>query len=190
MAGRWSAATVCVLLVLGCSGSGADDDLPETFESPVYDYSLRHPAGWSTLPALQPLEPGAAPLLGPAGTDVIAGQAARTVRDMRLPAIVVGAQPVEPGTTLEDWTAEVEQIVNGFKGCAEPAAAERTEVGGEPAMLLSYPDCPEELNLDHLWAVLIHRGRGYQFVWFDESSDGAVEREQFEQILSTVSFPR
>jgi hypothetical protein len=190
MAGPWSAATACVLLVLGCSGSGTDDDRSESFDSPVYGYTLEHPAGWTTIPAEGELEPGEPPTTSSGRTDVIAAHASLMVSDMTLPAIVVGAQPVEPGTTLDDWTAEVQAIVAGFKGCAEPSEIDAIDVAGEPAALLVYPDCPAGLGLDHLWVVFVHDELGFQMVWFDESSDGPVEREEFEQILSTVSFPQ
>jgi hypothetical protein len=191
MAGRWCvAATVCMVLAIGCGDSGTRDDPSETFESSVYGYSMRYPAGWSSIPAEHALEIGEPPTLSSRGTDVLAARAAPMVCEMQLPAIVVGAQPVEPGTTLDDWTAEVEQIVNGFKGCADPTEVDHLDVGGALAAMLAYPDCPARLALDHLWVAFVHDDLGFQIVWFDESSDGAVERGQREQILSTVSFPR
>ena len=185
MRGRLLAALVVSVAVASC---GDDTESSDTFRSPVYGYEMAVPIGWSTLPANHELEPGEAPLLGPLGTDVVAARAARTVQEMTLPAIVVGAQPVDAGTDLEEWADEVADIVAGFKGCADPASTDDITVGDEPAILLTYPDCPEGLGLDHRWVALVEGDRGFQFVWFDESGGGAADRSQFEQILSTVSF--
>ena len=188
MFGRWAVGIIaCALFAAGCGDDGSDE-ASESFASPEYGYSLELPTGWSALAAEHDLEPGEPPTLSSKGTDVLAAQPSRMITDLTKPAIVVGAQPVEPGTTLDDWTAEVTEIVGGFKGCAQPAAVEEIDVASEPATLLEYPDCPDGLGLDHLWVAFVRDDRGIQFVWFDESSSGPVERDQFEQILSTVAF--
>ena len=107
---------------------------------------------------------------------------------MKLPAVVVGAQPVIPQTNLDDWTSTVIGLVAQMKGCARPAARSHVRVGGDEAVVLAYPNCPAAPSLYHLWTVLVHGGRGYQIVWFNTHGQEPGDRAVLDKMLASVSF--
>jgi hypothetical protein len=160
------------------------------FESSVYGYSIELPAGWAAIAATEGLDPGTPPLTGPPVTDVIAPRPDRMVSRMRLPALVVGAQPVAEGTTADEWSRTVRRIVREQKGCRAPSGTRRFEVDGEDAVLLRYPDCPRGSGLDHWWIALVHRGRGYHLVVWDDRDHAARGRARFRELVDSVEFDR
>jgi hypothetical protein len=177
------------VVALACGGSNDTRDADvRTFRSRTYVYSIEYPAEWSVVPAEEPLEPGQPPLTGPPVTDILAKRADRVVRKMTLPALVVGAQSVPADMTIDDWTTNVIDIAGRQKQCGDPRSTEHRDIGGEPATLLSYPDCPKGAHLDHLWAAVVHRGRGMHFVFFDAVGHDAANRKRFDRMLSSVSF--
>ena len=111
--------------------------------SPVYGYSIDLPISWSGIRATRELERGAPPQTGPPVTDVMAPRPDRRVSEMKLPALVIGAQELPAGTTLEQWTTTLTDIVATMKHCPAPATQEPIEIGEEPAILLRYPGCPQ-----------------------------------------------
>jgi hypothetical protein len=154
----------------------------------MYDYTVAYPDGWSVIPAEHQLEPNEPPLTGGGATDILGSNADRKVSKMDLPAVVIGAQVVESGTTLDEWKNAVVGIAQRQKGCARPSASERLLVGGERAVMLSYPNCPTSSGLYHLWTVVVHEGRGYQIVWFDHSGRQAEDRPAVDDLLASLSF--
>ena len=107
---------------------------------------------------------------------------------MDLPALVVGAQAVADGTSIDAWSATVIDIVAGQKHCDAPRTTERLTIGGDAAVLLAYPDCPSGAHLDHLWAAVVHGNRGYHFVFFDATGHEAADRAVLGRMLATVLF--
>ena len=107
---------------------------------------------------------------------------------MRLPALVIGAQPVADGTSAEEWARTVRRIVRAQKGCRAPASTRAIEVDGEDAVLLRYPDCPRGSELDHRWVAAVHGGRGFHLVFFDEPGHAARDREVFRDLVAGISF--
>ena len=185
----WS-AIVMGLVVAACacgSGTGRDSSVT-TFRSRTYGYSIDHPAGWSAIPATDQLEPGQPPLTGPPITDVIAPRPDRAVSRMDLPALVVGAQAVAGGTSIDDWTATVIDIASNQKQCGAPASSEKLEIGGDHAVLLDYPDCPKGTRLNHLWAAVVHGSRGYHIVFFNALGHETDDRVLLDRMLASVSF--
>ena len=145
----------------------------------------------STLDAGRRLEEGEPPYTAPEpppATDIIALRADRVVRDMALPALVIGAQPVGAGTTITEWTATVEAIVAEQKGCEEPATRAAREIDGRPAVVLTYPHCPEDLQLFHVWTAVVDGELGYHLVWFDEIGHQARDALVLDGILGSFEF--
>jgi hypothetical protein len=66
---------------------------------------------------------------------------------------------------------------------------EHLDIGGESATLLTYRDCPPDLGYLHLWAGVVHEGRGcYHIVWFDDPDHEAADPDAFRRMLSSMSF--
>ena len=172
----------------GCGSGSGGERAAGTFTSPMYDYTVAYPEGWSVVPAEHQLEANEPPLTGGGATDILGRNADRKVSKMDLPAVVIGAQEVVSGTTLDKWKTAVVGIVRRQKGCARPSSSERLLVGGEGAAVLSYPNCPTSSGLYHLWTVVVHEGRGYQIVWFDHSGQEAEDRPALDDLLASVSF--
>lgn len=123
-------------------------------------------------------------------TDIFARHATRRIRQLSLPALVVGAQEVEPTETLESWAGRVRALVGRFKGCPKPANTTNAVVGGEAALRLEYPDCPSGQGLYHLWTVAVVGRKGYQFVWFNAPGNEAQDRSTLDGMLRSVVFGR
>lgn len=159
-----------------------------TFNSPAYGYRIVLPTGWTAVAAERRLDDGAPPVTGGPVTDIFAERATRRIRQLSVPAVVVGAQRVAPGTSLADWTARVIGIVSTFKGCAQPVNREDLTVGGVPAVLLTYPNCPAGSGLYHLWVALVHDGLAYQIVWFNHPGREVEDRALLQRMLASAAF--
>jgi hypothetical protein len=170
----------------GC-GSGSAHG-PTRFSSHVYPYTIELPAGWSALAATDELGAGQPPLTGPPITDVFGVRPDRRVSRMPLPALVIGAQPVQRGTSLDAWEEIVTGIVRFQKGCEPPPGGQRVAVGEEEGVLLRYPDCPTGSGLDHLWIAAVHRDRGYHIVWFNRPGHEVEDRKALDHILRRWQF--
>jgi hypothetical protein len=185
---------VAVMLFVASSAtspSGAvSDSRSRTFRSSAYRYSIRLPTDWSAIKADRVLKPGEPPYTSRGATDIITRKAATKVSKMKLPAVVIGAQRVPAGTTIDQWTAEVIAGVSEQKGCEQPASREPLRIGGDEAALLGYPDCPHGSGLYHLWTVVVHRGRGFQLVWFNNAGQEARDRAILDGMLSSLVFRR
>jgi hypothetical protein len=140
------------------------------FTSPLYGYSLRLPDGWKpTLSATRVLAAAELPEAGFPMVDTFRGPGKKDF-------MVVAAQNVGPGTTLEGWE---KYVANMTTDCERPSSDEtRTELGGEPAAVVVDGGC---FGIDHFWLALLHEGRGYHVVWADD-------RGQFEEVRSSFTF--
>jgi hypothetical protein len=179
---------VATVGLAGCGSESGGERAAGTFTSPMYDYTVAYPEGWSVIPAEHQLEANEPPITGGGATDILGRNADRKVSKMDLPAVVIGAQEVESGTTLAEWKTVVVGIVRRQKGCARPSSSERLLIGGERAVLLTYPNCPVSSGLYHRWTVVVHQGRGYQIVWFDHSGQEAEDRPALADMLASLSF--
>jgi hypothetical protein len=185
---RW-AALICLVATACGSGSGdTNEGRLSTFRSRTYEYEVAHPADWTVIEATRVLDDGEPPATAAGGTDILARHADRRVRDMTLPAMVVGAQRVASTTDIDGWTATVISTVAFMKQCAKPDSTEHAEVAGERAMLLTYQDCPSGSGLFHLWTAVIHRGMGFHIVWFDKHGRETADRAALDKMLSSFSF--
>jgi hypothetical protein len=163
------AALVC-LAATAC-GSSSSDTSVRTYRSRTYDYAIDHPGDWSVVRAIRVLDDGEPPATGPGGTDILARHASKIVHDMTLPAMVVGAQRVALGTTIDGWTSMVINTVSFMKQCPEPDSTERITVAGEPAMLLRYDDCPARSGSSMSGSPL--STKAWRFTSFGSTSMGA-----------------
>jgi hypothetical protein len=178
------AATACACGSVETSGAGN----LRTFRSRTYGFAMDHPADWTIIEATRVLEDAEPPATAGGGTDILARHAATKVRDMTLPAMVVGAQGVSSTTDIDGWTSMVISTVSFMKQCPQPDARERIGVGDEQGVLLTYNDCPKESGFFHLWTAVVHGGLGFHIVWFDRHGREAADRKAFDKVLSSVSF--
>ncbi len=191
--GRWLVVVIAFvpLAAIGCgSDDSASDEAVDTasFTSPVYGYTIDHPAEWSLVEAERPLDDGEEPRTGNGGTDILGVGASTRVSTMELPGLIVAAHDVPEGTTTEAWVETVVDQVTFMKGCPPPRSREPLEMGGEPAVMLDYPDCPPDSGFDHLWTVVVHDDRAFQFVWFDTVGHPEADRDELDEMLGTVTF--
>jgi hypothetical protein len=185
------ASTISLLaLFAACGGNAADDTEVSsiTYRSPVYGYSIAHPAGWSVVDARRPLSVGEPPATGSGATDILGRNASVRVSTMRLPGVIIAAEPVAKTTDIASWRASIIDTVKFMKNCVRPDRSEDVDIGGESGTLLTYRDCPPDLGYLHLWAGVVHNGRGFQIVWFNNPGDEAADRRSFRKILSSMSF--
>jgi hypothetical protein len=171
-------------LMASCGGSGE----ARPFRSAVYGYSVPRADGWTVVEATRRLEEGEPPATGSGATDILGRGASTDVSAMTPPAVIIGGQPVAPETTVDAWADAVVGIVTFMKGCRRPDAQERVTVGGEPAVLLTYDECPPGSGLVHRWIAVVHEGVGFHVVWFDETGRGEADRPALDALLSRWSF--
>ena len=107
---------------------------------------------------------------------------------MRRPGVIIAAQPVTNDVHIAEWTAAITDTVKFMKNCEPPNRSERLDIGGESATLLTYRDCPTDLGYLHLWAGVVHGGRAYHIVWFNDPGTEAADRATFRKLLSSMSF--
>jgi hypothetical protein len=184
-------AMAAALLTFGPGGSDAAHGRRASsvvYDSPVYGYSIAHPRSWSVVAASRPLTEGEPPATSSGATDILGRDAGVRVSTMELPGVIIAAQPVADDVKLGKWTATVEDTVESMKDCKASNRTEHLDVGDEPATLLTYRNCPSDLGLLHLWAGVVHEGRGYHIVWFNEPGTEAADRATFRSMLSTMSF--
>jgi hypothetical protein len=184
-------STVAVLVLLGACGiAGAADDRPSSvaYTSPVYGYSISHPPRWTVVEASRALADGEPPGTSSGAADILGRGASVRVRTMELPGVIIAAEPVANDVHIAKWTAMVKDTVKVMKNCDPPNRREHLDIGGESATLLTYRDCPTDLGYLHLWAGVVHEGRGYHIVWFNDPGSEASDRRTFRRMLSTMSF--
>lgn len=183
--------TVALLVLLGACGSdAADDDRSSSvsYTSPVYGYSISHPRSWSVVDARRPLSEGEPPATSSGATDIFGRDASVRVSTMQLPGLIIAAQPVANDVDIAEWTAAITDTVKFMKNCEPPNRSEHVDIGGESGTLLTYRDCPTDLGYLHLWAGVVHEGRGFHIVWFNDPGHEAADRAAFEKMLSSMSF--
>jgi hypothetical protein len=184
-----AAVVVCFTVTCAFGGDRAPTRQVRTFRSPTYGYSIEYPAGWSVLVADHELHAGEAPLTSGGATDILARHAeSRRVSEMRFPVVVIGAQLVTTGTSLDGWTDTVVEIVAAQKDCPRPKHIEMVDVDGELAALLTYPDCPAGTGYLHLWVAVVHDGRAFQIVFFDHAGHEPSNRHRLRRFLASMSF--
>ena len=186
---RVSTSAVAVILSLAARGSDAvDHGDSATFISPVYGYSISHQPSWSVTEASRALSEGEPPATSSGATDILGRDASDRVSTMQLPGVIIAAQPVANHTRIEQWESSIVDTVESMKQCGPPNGREDIKVDGEPGILLTYRGCPPDLGYLHLWAGVIHDGRGFHIVWFNTPGHEDEDRSSFEQMLSSMVF--
>jgi hypothetical protein len=181
-------ALLVLLAVCGNNAAHGRHASSVAYNSPVYGYSISHPRSWSVVEASRALSEGEPPATSSGATDILGRDASVRVSTMDLPGVVIAAQPVTNDMHLAQWTETMKDTVTSMKGCERPNRRERLDIGGEPATLLTYRDCPTDLGYLHLWAGVVHEGRGYHIVWFNDPGTEASDRATFRRMLSSMSF--
>ena len=179
---------VAALLVISACGGDDESDARATFTSPVYGYSIEHPEAWDTVAAGTALAEGEQPATSTGATDILGRGADVLVGNMDPPAVIIAAQPVADATTVDEWSASIVDTVAAMKGCDPPDARDPVEIDGEAGVLLTFRGCPPDLGLLHLWAGVVHDGRAFHIVWFNDPGDEAADRAEFERLLASMSF--
>jgi hypothetical protein len=181
--------TVAVILMLAACGIDAvDDDDSVIFISPVYGYSISHQPSWSVAEASRSLSEGEPPATSSGATDILGRDASVRVSTMQLPGVIIAAQPVANDTRIEQWESSIMDTVESMKHCGPPNGREDISVDGESGILLTYRDCPPDLGYLHLWAGVVHEGRGFHIVWFNTPGHEDEDMSSFEQMLSSLVF--
>jgi hypothetical protein len=144
-----------------------------TFVSPVYGYSIDYPVSWLRREAERQLDGVETPWDSSPAVDYLAAP--------RQGRIIIGAARVEPGTTLEWWTAST-----SIATCGEPSKSESIEIDGEPGTLSTFAVCN---NHFHQWLTVIHGTSAWHIVWLKPPGTEDADRDQFLLILGTFRFP-
>jgi hypothetical protein len=127
-------AAIAVLAVFGACAddtSDADGESIVTFMSPVYGYSISHPASWSVVEADRALSEGEPPATSSGATDILGQDASVRVSTMQLPGVIIAAQRVPGDTGIDDWTTSIVDTVRTMKSCESPDQRDDIEIGGE-----------------------------------------------------------
>ena len=185
MRSRW---VVVLALAFVAGACGSSDGSTRAFRSDVYRYTLDLPSGWTSVRATRQLDDGEPPATATGGTDVLGSKASTKVSQMPLPALVVGAQPVEADTSPDEWAAAVTRIVGSMKGCPEPDGRIVLTIDGATAVVLVYEECPAGSDLTHLWATTVHDGLGFHLVWFDHRGNLEDKEDELRVLLGGFSF--
>jgi hypothetical protein len=162
-----------------------DETVPEDwtakdFSSKRYGYRLRFPRQWSATAAATPL-----PVDGLAlPTSDAADRLGADPRGVGQPSLSIAAHPVSRGVTLAGWTKTLNDRLVTTRGC-DPGSRRTTTVGGVPANVIVYPNCHRG---HQQWALLVHRGQGYQLVWSGEAGEQQGDAKLFQAILETFAF--
>ena len=184
---RAQAAVLATLALLAGACDTAERPSP-IFRSAEYNYSIDLPEGWTSVRASSRLDDGEPPATAYGKTDILGSNASTKVSQMGLPALVIGAQPVAAGTGAAQWAEAVTKTVSFMKRCAETGRRFPLRIGGAPAEVLVYEDCPEGSGLTHLWATVVHEDLGFHIVWFDRAGELDDQKAELRALLASFSF--
>jgi hypothetical protein len=101
--------------------------------------------------------------------------------------VVIGAQRIPDGTTLDQWVnTNTEIFLELFGGsCGEPETGEPTTIGGEAAITRIYY-CNDGYFVIYTYAL--HEGRGYVAFWVSSRGNEAADQETFNQFVTRFAF--
>ncbi|MEA2545409.1 MAG: hypothetical protein QOI09_682, partial [Chloroflexota bacterium] len=140
------------------------------------------PAGWSARGALRQLGDAEMPLDKPTADDRFTREPAKDP----YPLVVVAAQAVPHGFSLERWGAFTVKVGAPHIGC-QPKRQEATKFGGEPAVLFTY-ECGGGFVL---WSALVRGDLGYDIVLGSLPGDEeATDRAVLDRLLATLAFTK
>jgi hypothetical protein len=148
------------------------------FESPLYGYGIDYPIGWEYQTASEQLLPLGLPELYGTTVDSFTSPAAGALPNAKL---IGAAASLAEGTSLAQWTTDVEG-----PQCGPPADQKSITVAGEPALLTTFTECH---GYFHLWATVVRQGVGFHIVWLNFNGTEGQDRQLFDRILATFTFP-
>lgn len=156
-----------------------------TFRSAKYQYTIGYPKNWKASTSPGTLSALAYPYDFAAGVDYFSATAP-TVGD---PGLISAAPDVPVGTTLDSWSATIEQLQATTVSCPLADARQDLVIGGQPGRLLTWKTCPAYL----LWAGVVHGTRAYHVLLIDQYAVGnpalqATDKTLFLKILASLRF--
>ena len=148
--------------------------LSEIFVSPLHGYTLRHPAGWTVLPASKPWV-GAGLKWGNPALDDLRGA------DIRL---VGASQALTAGQTADQWIADK---AGGGSACQGASALPTAVAVGTAIGTVTLNGCAALGGITAGGVVydvlVVVENRGYDF-----TVDGIVDAAYVQALLKTVTF--
>ena len=160
------------------SGSPAPTPVREwaTFTSERHGYAVDHPADWRAdeefgavfVSNLRPFNPGA---------DTITTEEAHRYRTRY--GLMVATEPVEPGTSLEEFTASI------HRPCGGPSGDRAITLDGERASWGKFT-CPD--NKAYVQVTALHGDLGYVLWLMTSARPHASERPEYDAIVASFEF--
>lgn len=180
-------------IVSGCASPGSGDASPttatgpaaapsavvvraltETFVSPLYGFTIKHPVTFEGRAATEELMGAAAPLIDSALVDQLSSRAGAVV--------VMASAGLDAGATLQDWTAKT-----ALAFCGTASSSESLTLDGEPATLTTFATCPGT-GLFIQWVTSVREDRGYHVFWANPRGSEATDRALFLDMLDAFEF--
>jgi len=145
--------------------------LTQTFTSPTFGYSIKHPADWTVLPTVGegPTPGGADEFSSPSG-----GWYLRLL-----------SRPIPDGVVVDDWIVQTLQHA-GDPSCMPPRSTqEPVPVDGHEGRVLGFCGTPRASQIEATVAV---NDLAYLFTLFvpQEAPDEAEARALFDRLLATI----
>jgi len=161
--------------------SATPDTTLKTFRSERYGYTVTYSTkDWAVLETKGEWAPDTLFEGWYPGTDTFSSQKSSDI-------IVIAAQPVPDGVTMEQRVDSNMKIMSPFiTSCDPPEDMEPVTVGGEPTVVKSIKNCPESENLILVW--IIHNGKGYGVYTRSTGGDQSDDWPNLEKLLSTWTF--
>ena len=149
------------------------------FQSPLYGYSISHPAGWSETAADERIVGINPPFAETGVADEFRGRAGGPYPNA---IVLAAAADVPEGMTLADWTAQT-----AVAACGTPTEPQETiTVAGAPAIVSTFARCRSYF---HIWVTFLRGTQGFHVVWLNFSGTEAADRQLVDRMLATFTFP-
>jgi hypothetical protein len=156
-----------------------------TFSSTRYGYSIGYPRGWAVRPAKARLSDLGIP--NPASVSVdyfLPPTTTPPVGWSATPILIVAAQRLDRGTSLREWTSQVQEFVDA---CSAPGWQRTIRVGGERANLAYLPAC-DTVPEFKFWTTIVHGRMGYHVIWNGFAGNEARDQAGFDRVLGSLRF--
>jgi hypothetical protein len=98
----------------------------------------------------------------------------------------VAAEALSAPTTPDEWEAMVVADMQLPSSCGDPKTIEKTTLGGEPALKLTF-SCSGD-DVDIIFILAVHGQKGFAVAWDSPYGDEAADQELFGRFLSGFAF--
>jgi hypothetical protein len=155
------------------------------FTSSTYGYSITYPSNWAIRRSSGVLDSTIYPTDQSTNVDYFSASAPNTGD----PGLIIAGPQVPVGTTLVSWSASIQQLQATDFGCPAAQTSEAVQIGGQPAQLLTWVNCPVWL----LWAGVVDGDHAYHLILIDQYAVAnpavqAGDKALFLRILASVAF--